>query len=144
MKSPRNLLQTKQAWLLQPVFIREVFQPSDHLCGHSLDLIQELYIFLVLGAPSLGAVLQVGPHKGRAEGENHLPHPAGHPSFGAAWDTAGLLAFWAASEHFGEPLKASWAFMHHSPPEELTLVGFTEFYTTANKQIRNTVISTPK
>jgi len=33
------------------------------------------------GGPRLNAELQVGPHKGRAEGDDCLPCPAGHPSF---------------------------------------------------------------
>lgn len=50
----------------------------------------QVHIFLVLRAPNLVAALQVGPHKVRVEGDNHLPHPAGHASFDVAWDTAGL------------------------------------------------------
>jgi len=33
----------------------------------------------------------MGPHEGRVEGDNHLPCPAGHLSFGAAQDTVSLL-----------------------------------------------------
>ena len=43
---------------------------------------------LMLGAPGLDTVLQMGPHKGRAEEDNH---PAGHLSFDAVQDTVGLL-----------------------------------------------------
>ena len=39
----------------------------------------------------MDAALQVGPHKGRAEGDNHLPGPAGHFSADAAQDAVGLL-----------------------------------------------------
>ena len=42
-------------------------------------------------APELDAGLQVGSHQSGAEGQNHLPQPAGHASFGAARDTIGLL-----------------------------------------------------
>ena len=35
-------------------------------------------------------LLQMGPHRGRIEGENHLPLPAGCHSFDAAQDTVGL------------------------------------------------------
>jgi len=45
----------------------------------------------VLGAQELDAVLQVGSHQSRVEGQNHLYQPAGHASFVAAQDTAGLL-----------------------------------------------------
>jgi len=45
----------------------------------------------MLGAPELDAGLQVGSHQSGAEGQNHLPRPAGHTSFDAAQDTVGLL-----------------------------------------------------
>ena len=40
----------------------------------------------MLGAPELNAVLQVGSHERGVEGESHLPRPAGHTAFNAAWD----------------------------------------------------------
>jgi len=43
-----------------------------------------------VGAPVLDVEYQMGPHKGRAEGDNHLPLPAAHPSFDAAQNTVGL------------------------------------------------------
>jgi len=70
---------------------------SDHLHGPFLDALQQLHIFLVLDAPDLDAVLQVRPHEGRIEGDNHLP------------DLLGILlliqprvrlAFWAESALF--------------------------------------------
>ena len=67
-----------------------MLQPSDYLSGSPLDSFQELCIFLVLGVPGLDAVLQMGPPKGREEGDNHLPLPAGHSSFDAAQDTVHL------------------------------------------------------
>jgi len=33
----------------------------------------------------------VGSHQSRAEGQNHLPRPAGHAAFDAAQDMVGLL-----------------------------------------------------
>ena len=57
------LLQAEQSQFPQPFLIAEVLQPSDHLSGPSLDPLQEFHIFLVLGAPDLDAVLQMGPHK---------------------------------------------------------------------------------
>ena len=45
----------------------------------------------MLGAPELNAVLQVGSHKSRAGGENHLRRPAGHASFDAAQNTVSFL-----------------------------------------------------
>ena len=37
MRSPLSLLQTEQAQLLQSVFIGEVLQPSDYLCGPPIN-----------------------------------------------------------------------------------------------------------
>ena len=37
MRSPQSLLQAKQAHLTQLFFIKEMLQPSDHLCGPPLD-----------------------------------------------------------------------------------------------------------
>ncbi|KAK4826723.1 LOW QUALITY PROTEIN: hypothetical protein QYF61_010976 [Mycteria americana] len=81
----------EQPQLSQPVLIGEVLQLSDHFRGPPLDPLQQLHVLLVLRAPELDAVLQVGSHQSRAEGQNHLPRPAGHASLDAAQDTAGLL-----------------------------------------------------
>ena len=42
-----------------------MLQPFDHLHGLPLDLLQQLYVLLVLRAPELDAVLQVGSHKSK-------------------------------------------------------------------------------
>jgi len=87
----QGLLQAEQAQVSQRLLTWEVLQPSDNLHGPSLDTLQQLHIFHVLGATGSDTVLQVGPHQGGTEGDSHLPHPAGHLSFEAAQDTAGLL-----------------------------------------------------
>ncbi|KAK4823668.1 hypothetical protein QYF61_005639 [Mycteria americana] len=69
----------------------EVFHTSDHFCGPRLDPLQQVHVFPVLRTPELDGVLQVGSHKSRVEGQNHLPRPAGHTSFDAAQDTVGFL-----------------------------------------------------
>ncbi|XP_051464398.1 T-box transcription factor TBX15 isoform X3 [Apus apus] len=69
IRSTRSLLITQ---LCQPVFIGEGLQPSCNLLGPPLDSLQELHVLLVLGAPELDTVLQVGSHENRVEGENHL------------------------------------------------------------------------
>jgi len=51
-----SLLQAERAQLPQPFSIREVLQPSDHLCGPPLDPLQQLHICLVLGAPGVDGV----------------------------------------------------------------------------------------
>ena len=86
-----SLLQAEQAKPPKHVFKGEVLQSSDYLCGPSLDLLQQLHVFLVLGAQGLDGVLQMGPHEGRIEKDNHIPLLAGHPSFGAVQDTVGFL-----------------------------------------------------
>ncbi|KAK4815928.1 hypothetical protein QYF61_010185, partial [Mycteria americana] len=50
-----------------------------------------VHVFPVLRAPELDAVLQVGSHQSRVEGQNHIPRPAGHNSFEAAQDVVGFL-----------------------------------------------------
>jgi len=47
----------------------------------------------VLRVPELDAGLQVGSHENGAEGQNHLPRPAGHAAFDAAQDIVGLLGY---------------------------------------------------
>ena len=93
MRSPRicpSLPQAEQSQLIQPLITGEVLQPSDHLDSPLLDVLQELHTVLVLGVPGLDTGLQMGPYKGRVQGDNPLSPPAGHPSFGAAQDAVGL------------------------------------------------------
>lgn len=56
MRSSWSLLQTEQGQLLQ-LFVRVVLQPTDGLCGPSLDSLQQLHV-LYLGALSLDVVLR--------------------------------------------------------------------------------------
>ena len=81
MRSLRSLLFSKlnKPSSLNLFLTGEVLQPSGHLSGPPLDLLQELHILPVLGAPGLDAVLHMGPHKSRVERDNPLPLPPGHP-----------------------------------------------------------------
>ena len=99
MRSPQSLLFSRlnKPNTLKPFFMREVHKPGYHLCGPLLDIPQLLCIFLVLEAPGLDALLQVGPHMGRANWHNHPPYPAGHP---LSVHIRIQLAFQAASTHF--------------------------------------------
>jgi len=54
-----SFLQAEQAHLLQPVFIGEVLQLSEHLCDPPLDLFQKCHIFPQLATLGLEAVLQI-------------------------------------------------------------------------------------
>ena len=58
VSSEPSVLQAEEPQLSQPVFVGEVVQPSDHLCGPPLDLMQQLGVLLVLGDLELDAVLQ--------------------------------------------------------------------------------------
>ena len=80
----------------QPFFIREMLQVPSYLCGPPLDPLQQLPVFLVLGAPDLDAVLQMGPHKGRVERDNHLLALLATPLL---MELRIPLAFQAASTH---------------------------------------------
>ena len=92
MRSPWNLLfsEIKKA-NSQSFFIGEVLQAFNHLCGTPLDSFQQLCIVPVLGVPGLDTMLQMEPHRGRVEGDSHLPFPSDHLSFDATQDTVGLL-----------------------------------------------------
>lgn len=46
----------------------------------------------------------MGPCKGRVEGENHIPQPAGHASFDTAHDMAGFVI----------PFQNEWKMIHCS------------------------------
>ncbi|KAK4815138.1 hypothetical protein QYF61_017579 [Mycteria americana] len=83
--------EAEQPQLTQPVLVGEVLQPSDHFHVPPLDPLQQLYVLLVLRAPELDAVPQEKSHQSRAEGQDHLPRPAGHAAFDAAQGTVGLL-----------------------------------------------------
>ena len=54
-----SLLQTERAQTPQPFFTGEVLQPSDHLHGPPLEPLQQLHVFLVLGALDLDTVVQM-------------------------------------------------------------------------------------
>lgn len=58
-----------------------------------LEVFSNLYdsMILVLGAPELNIVLQVGSHESKIEGKSHLPRCAGHASFDAVQDMVGFL-----------------------------------------------------
>jgi len=86
-----SLLQAEQPQFSQPVLIGKVLQPSDHLCGPPLDPLQHIHVLLMLVAPELDAVLQVGSQESGVKRHNHLPRPAGHASLDAAQDTVGFL-----------------------------------------------------
>ena len=68
-----------------------MLQSSDDLHGPPLGPLQQLCILPLLEAPGLDAVLQMGPHEGRVEGDSPFTVPVGHSFFGAAQDTVGIL-----------------------------------------------------
>jgi len=97
MRSPQSLLFPKLNKLnsLSLSSTGEVLQPSDHLSSPPLDPLQQLQILPVLGAPGLDKVLQMRPHKSKAEGGNPLPLPAATPLL----MQPRMLVAWAPSAH---------------------------------------------
>lgn len=87
MRCPQfSLLQDE---LSQSVFTGEGLQPSDHLCDFLCPCSKRSMSVLFSRAVELDVTPQVGPHQGRAEGQNPLPWCAGH----IAIDAVGLLVF---------------------------------------------------
>ena len=81
VRSPLSLLQAKQAQLSQPVPIQgDAPVPSSPLSASASPCQPLSSSSLSLwnwGAQQLGTAPQMWPHQGRAEGEDHLPRPAG-------------------------------------------------------------------
>ena len=74
MRSPEpSLLRTKQVQFPQPFLTGEVLQPSGHLSGPPLDLLQELHVLPVLGAPGLDTVLALGMDKNEFDSDSWQP-----------------------------------------------------------------------
>jgi len=86
-----SLLQAEQPQLSQPFLRGEVLQPLDNFYSPPLDPLQQLHVLLVLRAPELNALLQVGSHQSGVEWQNHFPWPAGHPALDAAQYVFGFL-----------------------------------------------------
>ena len=96
MSTESTLPQAKQAQFHQPFFLGEALQPSDHLCGPPMNPLQQRRIFLVLEAPDLDTVFQMGPHKGWVEGDHH---PLSLLTTPLLMQPRIELAFWIAREH---------------------------------------------
>ncbi|KAJ7407506.1 GIMAP family P-loop NTPase domain containing 1 [Willisornis vidua] len=67
------------------------------LClDESNDAVQfiQVHILLILVAPELDAVLQVGAHESGPEGQNPLPQHAGSASFDATQDMVGFVGYY--------------------------------------------------
>ena len=124
MRSPWSILQAKKPNSLNISFIGEVLRPSDHLHGTLLFLLQQLHIFVVLGAPDLDAVPQLGPHKGREKGDNDISCSAGHSSSYAAQGTGGL----SGSKSTLLALTAVQLFVHLDPQVLLGRAALKEFF----------------
>ncbi|KAK4816580.1 hypothetical protein QYF61_017970 [Mycteria americana] len=73
-----SFLQAKQPQFPQLLLIRLVLQTLHELRCPSLDTLQHLNVFLVVGGPKLNTVFEVRPHQCRVQGDNHCPSPARH------------------------------------------------------------------
>ena len=81
------------------------------------------FLLLWTGLPPTKSVCsEAGPHKGRAEGNNHHPLPSGHPSSYAAQDTVGFLG----CEH--TLLALAQLFIHQNPQVLLIRLVLDEFF----------------
>jgi len=85
-----SLLQAEEPQRSEPILMRQVLWPSDQLRSPPLDLLQQLDVLLVLGAPDWMQHSRWDLR--RAEWQNHLPQPAGHTSLNATQDMVGLLS----------------------------------------------------
>ena len=71
--SPKpSILQSKLPQLSQSLLTGEVFHPSNHFCGHPVDVLQQVHISLVLRTPLMDTVLQVESHQCREAGSPPL------------------------------------------------------------------------
>ena len=82
-----SLFQAEQALFPQPVFAGEGLQSLWPSSGPS----PKTPHLSCAGAPDSDAVLHMGHHYGRTEGDNHIPLPAVQPSYDGTHDTVGLL-----------------------------------------------------
>lgn len=91
-----SLLQAEKPHLSQPVLIKEVLQPFDHLCGLPLQALQKVHVLPLLGPPDLNAIFQVGSQENSKWGES--PHSTSWSHFFWA-DHLVLLVILYMSKH---------------------------------------------
>ncbi|KAK4818960.1 hypothetical protein QYF61_022627, partial [Mycteria americana] len=84
-------LQAKQPQFPQPLLIRLLLQTLHQLGCPSLDTLQHLNIFLVVGGPKVNTGFEVWPHQCRVQGHDHFPSPPGHTIFNTSQDAIGFL-----------------------------------------------------
>lgn len=77
--------------LYQSLLVWKMLQSLNHLCGPFLDSLEYVHIFLVLGNPEPGTVLQVWHHQCWVKGKDHFPWTAGGALPNTAQDTISLL-----------------------------------------------------
>ncbi|KAK4807183.1 hypothetical protein QYF61_024303 [Mycteria americana] len=86
-----NWLKAKQPQFPQLLLIRLVLQTLHQFRCPSLDTLQHLNVFLVVGGPKLNTVFEVQPHECRVQRDDHFPSPAGHTISDTSQDAIGLL-----------------------------------------------------
>ena len=126
MKSPCSLLFSRLNTPSSSVCLcRRGAAASEHPHGPPLGPVTQPHIPPVLRAPDLDVALQMGPHEGRAEGNNPLPLPAHHPIFDAILDTVDLLGckhilLAHVQSHFHPPS------FHPPEPPRCSLKGYSQ------------------
>lgn len=65
-----SVLHTEQSLALQPILVCQMFQSLNCLCGPSVDSLQHVYAFLVLGIPELDPLVS---HQYWVERKDYLP-----------------------------------------------------------------------
>lgn len=58
-----SLLQAEQSQLSPPFLTREMLHSLHHLCSLSLDSLQYVHLFLVLGSPEMDSALRLWPYQ---------------------------------------------------------------------------------
>ncbi|PKU48776.1 ryanodine receptor hypothetical protein [Limosa lapponica baueri] len=83
-------LQAKPPQFPQLLLVRLALKAPHQLCCPSLDMFQNLNVFLVVRGPKLITVFEVCHHKCRVQGDNDFPSPAGHTVSGTSQDAIDL------------------------------------------------------
>ncbi|KAK4830369.1 hypothetical protein QYF61_010464 [Mycteria americana] len=111
----------KQPQFPQPL-LRLLLQTLHQLRCPSLDTLQHLHVFLVVGGPKLNTAFEVRPHQCRVQGHDHFSSPAGHTISDTSQDAIGLLG------HLGTLLAHIQAAVNQHPQVLFHLAAFQPLF----------------